>query len=132
MRLILDIAPGSVEWVDMIATRHRPILAIRRLLRRTSTYGSLIVGLLAVGAVLRWQNIGDTSLWLDELSQVTVARADGAEFLAGVRSHTAAAPLDYLGTKLMLGMPGSTTVWLALGAASTAASGSAPERLLSD
>ncbi len=82
-----------------------------RQFRRPSTYGLLILGLLGAGAVLRWHNIGDSSLWLDELSQVTVGRADGAQFLEGVRSHTAAAPLDYLGTKLTLALLGFSTEW---------------------
>lgn len=97
--------------VNMAATRLRPILAMRRRLRRPSIYGLLVVGLLAVGAVVRWHNIGDWSLWLDELSQVTVARADGEAFLAGVRSDAAAAPLDYLGTKLVMGVLGFSTIW---------------------
>jgi hypothetical protein len=70
-----------------------------------------MTALLAVAAAIRWHNIGDQSLWLDELAQVTVARADAAQFLAGIRSHAAAAPLDYLGTKLVLSVLGFSTIW---------------------
>jgi uncharacterized membrane protein len=85
--------------------------AMRVRLGRLWSYAALLAGLLAIGAVIRWHNIGDFSLWLDELSQVTVARADGIAFLEGVRSHTAAAPLDYVGTKLVMSVLGFSTIW---------------------
>lgn len=82
--------------------------------RWPAAYAAAMGLLLVVGAVIRWHNIGDYSLWLDELAQVTVARMDWPEFLAGVRSHTAAAPMDYLGTRLALGIFGFGTVWARL------------------
>ena len=77
-------------------------------------YAAAVGAFLLAGAVIRWHNIGDSSLWLDELAQVTVARTDWPDFLAGVKSHTAATPLDYLGTRLVLGLLGFATVWARL------------------
>lgn len=79
-------------------------------LRRPSIHGLWIVGLLSLGALVRWHNVGAQSLWLDELGQVVVARAGGASFFEGVRFHAGAAPLDYVGTKIAVDLLGFSTV----------------------
>ena len=55
-----------------------------------------------VGLALRASTIASSPLWLDELLQIQVASLDLSEIPAGVRAHAAAAPLDYLGTRLSM------------------------------
>jgi hypothetical protein len=66
--------------------------------------------LIVVGAVARWHNIGDLSLWLDELASVTVARAPIEQFFPGVRGHPATAPLDYVALREVLAVLGFSTL----------------------
>lgn len=61
---------------------------------------------MAVAAVVRLPGIAEGSLWLDELAQVFVARSPIGELLEGARGHTAAAPLDYFGTKVAIATVG--------------------------
>jgi uncharacterized membrane protein len=70
--------------------------------------GTAIV--VVAAAVIRWHNIGDHSLWLDEIGEAVVAQSNGIDFLGGVRSHAGAAPLDYLGVKAVMGVLGSSTI----------------------
>ena len=65
-----------------------------------------VLGLALLAIVIRAPGIASGSLWLDELAQVFVARSPLPAFLEGVRGHLAAAPLDYLGTKLALATVG--------------------------
>jgi uncharacterized membrane protein len=52
---------------------------------------------IAIGAMLRFWNVGQASLWLDEAGVAYAARmATIPEVLAVVRSHVMAMPLDYL------------------------------------
>lgn len=73
------------------------------------------IGMLVIaGAAIRWHNIGDYSLWLDELSQVVVATSPFPDILAEIRSHAAAAPLDYLGAWVVVSALGDATFWVRL------------------
>jgi mannosyltransferase len=71
----------------------------------------LLLGLLivVVSAVLRWHDIGDRSLWLDEIGEAVVATS-GDGLFAGIRNHAAAAPLDYLGVMAAIELFGTSTV----------------------
>ncbi len=80
---------GNDSWASRVA-RWSPSLAI-----------------LLVAAVIRWNNLGAGSLWLDELGQVHAARSPLGELLATVRSYAASAPLDYLATKVTLDVAGA-------------------------
>ena len=65
-----------------------------------------VLGLALLATVVRAPGIASGSLWLDELAQVFVARSPLPVLLEGVRGHLAAAPLDYLGTKLAIATVG--------------------------
>ncbi|HWO88410.1 MAG TPA: glycosyltransferase family 39 protein [Gemmatimonadales bacterium] len=62
-----------------------------------------------LAATLRIHGLADRSLWLDEIGQAVVAQASWPDFWNGIRSHAAAAPLDYLGERIALSMLGPGT-----------------------
>jgi uncharacterized membrane protein len=62
---------------------------------------AVLLGLVVLGAILRW-TLMDKGLWFDEIGEVVAARSSLPDLLSLVRSHAAAAPLDYLGTKIAM------------------------------
>lgn len=76
------------------------------------------VGLVtAVAALIRFATVDARPLWLDEIGQADAAILPLPEMLARIRSHAAAAPLDYFGTRLMLTVFGDLSairLWPAL------------------
>jgi uncharacterized membrane protein len=74
----------------------------------------LVVTLL--GLVLRLLTITGRPLWFDEFGQIEAASLPLGEMLERIRSHAAAAPLDYFGTRLMLvfGETYAVRLWPAL------------------
>jgi hypothetical protein len=64
----------------------------------------------ALAAGLRVHGISAYSLWLDEIDEGTTAGVALPEFFARVRHDAAAAPLDYLGVKVMTTVLGHGTV----------------------
>ncbi len=62
----------------------------------------LLAGIIMIALGLRLYGLGTKSLWLDEIGQARVARADLVGILRGVRAHHGAQPLDYLITAVVL------------------------------
>jgi 4-amino-4-deoxy-L-arabinose transferase-like glycosyltransferase len=69
-----------------------------------------LAAITALAAGLRVHGISAYSLWLDEIDEGTTASVALPEFFARVRHDAAAAPLDYLGVKLMTTVLGHGTV----------------------
>src|SRR5436190_16465346 len=63
---------------------------------------SALMGILLVGAFLRFYHLDYKSLWVDEIGQVLVAQGGVSEAIRGAAQHVAAPPLDYLITWGML------------------------------
>jgi uncharacterized membrane protein len=109
-------ASGSDPGLRVKATAIRVGVATRLSGLRPSVDRALVsriaswlpfLAILLIAAAIRWRHIGDSSLGLDELTQVHVAQSPLGEFLAGVRAHTSAAPLDYVGTRIILDTVGA-------------------------
>lgn len=69
----------------------------------------LVLAITAIGAYIRLATLRSQSLWLDEIGQAVTARGSLPHLLEGVRSAAGAAPLDYLGTKLLTAIAGPST-----------------------
>lgn len=61
-----------------------------------------LMGILLVGAFLRFYQLDYKSLWVDEIIQVELASGSFLQTIQGMRTQIAAPPLDYLITWLML------------------------------
>lgn len=69
------------------------------------------------GAVLRFAWLDAQPLWNDERGQIAAASLPFLEMLEAVRGHAAAAPLDYVATRVLLGLGVTDTavrLWPAL------------------
>ncbi len=64
----------------------------------------IMAALAAAGLVIRLPLLNQP-LTIDEIGQVVAARAPLPDLFLAVRGHAAAAPLDYLGTKLVVWIP---------------------------
>ena len=63
---------------------------------------SALLGILLIGAFLRFYQLEYKSLWVDEIGQVVAAQGGVTGALAGAARHVAAPPLDYLVTWLSM------------------------------
>nr|WP_255604476.1 glycosyltransferase family 39 protein [Oscillochloris sp. ZM17-4] len=61
----------------------------------------LLISIIALGTLLRINELGLKSLWVDEIGQVWYARIGPIAAIKGAMTHVAAAPLDYVVTSLM-------------------------------
>lgn len=61
----------------------------------------VLSGIVALGAWLRLRQLGDSSLWVDEIGQVLASRNGPWAAVAGATTHFGAAPLDYIGTSIV-------------------------------
>jgi glycosyltransferase involved in cell wall biosynthesis len=75
----------------------------------------IMIGVILIGAVLRFINLGRASFWYDELLQTNIAARDLPTILSKMFEN-AAMPLDYFSTHLML-MFGQSEFWLRFPAA---------------
>ena len=69
-----------------------------------------IFAIVAIGVALRAYHLGTQSLWIDEISEATTAKAPLVQLFENVRLDAGAAPLDYLGVKLFTSVLGHGTV----------------------
>lgn len=69
-----------------------------------------IVVLTTVGGLLRLSFLDAQSLGIDEIGQALVATLPWSQLADGIRSHVAATPLDYLGTRLSMAVISDPTV----------------------
>ncbi|HET9878459.1 MAG TPA: glycosyltransferase family 39 protein [Candidatus Limnocylindria bacterium] len=71
---------------------------------------AIVLLLTVIGAVLRWNGLREHGLWLDEIGEAVTASLPMPQLLASVRSQAGAAPLDFLGVKVVTAVlgPGTT------------------------
>ena len=85
---------------------------IAKLVRRFPAMDIFAIGILAIvafGVALRTFHLGTQSLWIDEISEGTTAKASLGQLLSELRADAGAAPLDYLGVKLFTSILGHGT-----------------------
>ena len=73
-------------------------------------YGVAILAIGLIALALRAYHLGEQSLWLDEVDEGTTAQAPFSQFFYDVRADFGAAPLDYLGVKLVTSFLGHGTI----------------------
>jgi len=72
--------------------------------------GRSAVALITLAAfAIRIFGVNSRSLWDDELAEAVIAQLPWTAFFEGVRSHAAAAPLDYVGVKATTAVFGTST-----------------------
>jgi heme/copper-type cytochrome/quinol oxidase subunit 4 len=70
--------------------------------RRLDLYTLALLAIIVAAVGLRAHHLGSQSLWVDEVDEGTTASSPLDQFLAKVRNDSGAAPLDYVGLKVVL------------------------------